>query len=815
MTRTIAVVIALVAALVLALVTLGLWLSSAPGSAGSIAGDAQAITPPGGPEADLSGRASGELQHDAASSAARAQVESGEAPSAPAGAATRGTLLVHARLEGGDALADLPLVIGRSRSVQPMTETRHVRTDAEGLARAEGLWPGGVSVWSPLGGRARAEVIAGEVVEVELVLKNVVDVAGTAVDAEGQPVAGAQVWVVSWRTDWLGTQLAARCGEDGRFALRNVSTRLSLGASAAGLAPSALVDLELVDTSSSPVELVLELGAEGADLSGRVVSSGGGPLAGALVAVGESPDYEMRADGTQAESWTARTAVTDATGRYRLDGLPAGVQPVHVWAAGHARLETEVELEPGAAHVLELELPRGVTVAGVVRDEAGAPVAGATILALDAPFVDPFPTQGPTDRGAPFHRPAARSGPDGAYRLSDVPPGTIHLHASKGTSHWDDGDYRGTQQATFEDVMSAGVEWNPVLSRGRRIHGRVTYADGTPLGNVFVSATDPETQQRYTVPAHTEGRFEIPALEHRPYTVSVQLWDPPDDARPLLLEDVWPSDDEVVLAASYSKVVEEQAVLRARIVDSAGRLEGRGAIVFAFERGWRHADERDGVWSTEAPPERYQARVMSGDELAGASAWAQVAPGEVFDFGEVHTLPACDLTVRVRRPAGLEENAVYAAVHADHAAQQGSRPIDAETDELVFEDLLQAPVTVEVSGIGVGLQRRELALVAGAANEVLFDLVPAARRDLKIDCPPGKRQGFGVLSVTYRRANGSLYDEVQWYERWGVTLPLNTSPCLPLGHYSVEATTTSGLRATGALLVESLGDAPGTTLTLE
>lgn len=53
---------------------------------------------------------------------------------------------------------------------------------------------------------------------------------------------------------------------------------------------------------------------------------------------------------------------------------------------------------------------------GVVRDETGRPVAGATIAVV-------------TGTGR-YREIAARSGPDGSYRLGGVEPGTYELRAS-------------------------------------------------------------------------------------------------------------------------------------------------------------------------------------------------------------------------------------------------------------------------------------------------------------------------------------------------------------------------------------------------
>ena len=800
---------------VVALLALGVWLGSGLLAQPSVAGG-----PPVAASADAGELATGtEPRHAPVAEAAgepqeaRAEVRGDAAASSPAQGETVGALVVRARLEEGEALADLAILVKPAKSLRPTSDTRRARTDAAGLARVDGLPPGRVSIWSPVGGRARAEIAAGAEVEAELVLKDAVDVAGRVVDARGAPVAGATIWVATWRRDWLGTQELGRSDAEGRFAVRHVSERHSLGASAQGHGPSELVDLEHAETTATPVELELALTADGGDLSGRVVARGGSPVAGALVGVGECGDYEMRFDGSQVETWNARVATTDAEGRYRFEGLPTGAQPVRVFAEGFAELAASVEIEAGAGSVLDLELQDGVSAVGVVFDESGAPVPDALVLALPEPFEDPFPTQGPTDRGAPFHIPATRSGPDGSYRLPDLPRDALHLHASKGTRYWDDGDYQGTVQESFTDVATAELEWNPVLSRGRSIRGRVLYADGTPMGNVFVSAIEPDTERRFTEHADDEGHFTIPALKKRTYTVSVQLWDQPEDAKPLREENVWPSDDELILVASYSKETEVEATLSARIVDSAGRITGKARLVFAHDGGWRHAREQDGVWSSEVEPGRYQARILFRDQIVGLGPWFDVAPGEVRDLGDVHTVAGSELTVRVRRPAGQEARTVQVWALDKSELRRGSKPIPPEEDSVTFTDLLEGPATVTLSGSGIAVDRRELNLVAADANSLTIDLVAGAGCTVEIDSAEPLREGFGVLTVVFGNPDGSVRHEAKWHEKWGNDLPHRATTTLPIGTFTVEAATSSGLRATGELTVESLADAP--TLALE
>ena len=76
-------------------------------------------------------------------------------------------------------------------------------------------------------------------------------------------------------------------------------------------------------------------------------------------------------------------------------------------------------------------------------------------------------------------------------------------------------------------------------------------------------------------------------------------------------------------------------------------------------------------------------------------------------------------------------------------------------------------------------------------------------------------RGFGLLELTTFHPDGSIYTTARWHEKWGGRLPVTGSMKLPVGTYSLNATTTSGLTATGEVTVTSLGEELSVKLTLE
>jgi hypothetical protein len=135
------------------------------------------------------------------------------------------------------------------------------------------------------------------------------------------------------------------------------------------------------------------------------------PVGGAtVVATWIDVGYD-RAGGVSERRWHS-TVASDSTGGFALCGMPPD-EPVRVVATKDSAAAGTIELRPSVRRVQRRDLmmasgadspaARGV-VAGVVRDPAGAPIAGARVV-----------TEGAAE---------VRSGSDGHFVLSDVPIGT-------------------------------------------------------------------------------------------------------------------------------------------------------------------------------------------------------------------------------------------------------------------------------------------------------------------------------------------------------------------------------------------------------
>jgi murein DD-endopeptidase MepM/ murein hydrolase activator NlpD len=155
----------------------------------------------------------------------------------------------------------------------------------------------------------------------------------------------------------------------------------------------------------APVEMALATD----DLAAEIAATSGGAAIRAEVRDALSrvwlPGVAIDARGPGGARATART---DGTGLASLRGLVPGRWELRVHAGGYGRVRRVVELGGGGDHLASVELTRGATLAGVVRDRDGVRVAGARVRAA---------------------RVSTTTDADGRFRLVDAPTGAIDLVA--------------------------------------------------------------------------------------------------------------------------------------------------------------------------------------------------------------------------------------------------------------------------------------------------------------------------------------------------------------------------------------------------
>ncbi len=296
-----------------------------------------------------------------------------------------------------------------------------------------------------------------------------------ALDDAGNGIAKVNAFL-SFRM--RGEKLAT--GLDGRAELRSLDAgQWSVSVHLCGRYRSA--DAEVVDGRWTEVVVVF---ARGAAVEGEVRHVERGPLADMGVAV----ETGKREGGFY--EWF-RTS-TDAAGRYRLEGLPAGTYPVIVWGGvlGQDQHPRAMLTVPGPGTVTRDIVVGKVALRGAVRDaRTGAPLADAKVRV-----------------GQLWHAWAeATTLADGAYEILDLPGAALcHFEVERdgyvGQASAIDIAADGSSTADFELQRAAVLLIEVLDADGRPVPGKHEVSLWTATGQrvaAFVIIADGSGVGRY------------------------------------------------------------------------------------------------------------------------------------------------------------------------------------------------------------------------------------------------------------------------------------------------------------------------------
>ena len=413
----------------------------------------------------------------------------------------------------GAPLADAKVEIGE----------HELQTDAQGAFKVTDLPPGEVALAVHLKGYASPQdrqplhvAVDGEALRV--VLHKSGHVMGRVLQ-DGQPVAGAGV-DVHWQkcAGLLGplppfdVAELARSGADGRFLVKDLAPgTLLLTAHVAGLGDSAAVEVTLGDgevrrdvvltlparkvAQVPQVEVPVQAGEAG--VSGQVLTADGQPAVGAVVWI-SGPTLGMQ-------------LMSDHEGRFRVDGDAAKLRlSTAIALVATAEPSRQTPIVPGSP--LVLRLGAGAFVTGRVVDGKGQGVAGALVQVERAVLPEP---QLP---GTPDYPAMTPTGPDGAFHLGPVRPGSYDLVAQQRGKP--PGFAKGLALSSGGDLTGVTI----VLQDGATLRGRVTSRkDGTPLPDVQVMVSEPDARGRGGHQARTgpDGTYSVTGVALGLHTVTL------------------------------------------------------------------------------------------------------------------------------------------------------------------------------------------------------------------------------------------------------------------------------------------------------
>ncbi len=405
-----------------------------------------------------------------------------------------------------------------------------------------------------------------------------------------------------------------------------------------------------------------------------------------------------------------------------LPPLPRGL-PVTVLAWGERSAPVSRSGVTGAS-LPALRLPPGARLLGRVSDDAGRPVAGASVEAV---FRLPRLAEGMTRR--------ATAGEDGGFELPGLPAGAAVVTVS----------HAGWVPRRRELDLTAGgdVELEVTLERARRVTVVVRDPAGRAVAGAALALEDGPELGR----TGADGRAVLPTVPRRPVRLEIT-------ARGFL-----PGRLEVPerVEAPLDAVLERAAGVRARFVFAdTGEPAGPGRVRWESTAGesWVTAlppsgeleemDLRPGTWSLEVAPAGARPVRWEGLELAG---------GEPLDLGEVRVerglaiagvvfddrtgAPVAGARVRTLRPDPLGPR--FAALQEEW--------LDAETDaegRFRLEGLEPATYTVLISAPGHAPRLVERIEVAEDAPDGVLELDPVwleAPHRLEVRCTPAARCG--------------------------------------------------------------------------
>ena len=335
----------------------------------------------------------------------------------------------------------------------------------------------------------------------------------------------------------------------------------------------------------------------GSSIRGTVLTTAGEPAAGATVAARSSP-----------RTSTARTARTDASGRFTLQGLTPGSYTVMATKRGFVPSEHGQRGDdlPAAPVVVEADkdvegitivLPRTSVVTGTVVDEHGEPIqdAGVQLLRVRS---SPTGLVAMRDQGV-FTR---RTDDRGQFRLANVDVGDYIVSASLPPETGNSGASPGMAYApvyfpeTF-DVTSAtplrvgrAEEIHGVFMTMRRVPvarvaGTVLNSDGSPFSGTLRLTSRQSLSEPRVVHLEPNGAFAFDTVTAGEYLLQALVGAGPSGpefaTRALTIVDRDP--DPIVLRTSPGSSIRGRFVLEG---DADGTMWGYTASAVPDDAAW-------------------------------------------------------------------------------------------------------------------------------------------------------------------------------------------------------------------------------------
>jgi len=351
---------------------------------------------------------------------------------------------------------------------------------------------------------------------IDIVLTNGGVLAGRVQDAEGKPIAGADLKIQVMQPPagdlvWIARELQktkdGSTGEDGTFRLTGVRPgKVKLFVSAEKYLRRE--DLEFDVAEGGAVQNILINLEKGYMIAGRVTDLNGHPVQRAQV-------YASGAYPTPSYG----TTETGPEGYYRIMSLKGGRFTVNVRAAGYeTKMKTEVDADD---ENVDFVIAKNGSISGRVTASAGAVPVERFRVTLNVVGGSPEGGGG----GAPtFSKQKYFNAKDGKYTVEDVGQGLYEVVVS--SDDFAPKSVPGVQVRQGEETTAIDV----VLEEGSTVEGWVRDRAGSPAENaiVYLQRVRPDTgevdwgAERKTARVEPTGTYRIKGIAPGRYDVIAQ-----------------------------------------------------------------------------------------------------------------------------------------------------------------------------------------------------------------------------------------------------------------------------------------------------